>query len=116
MADGLNANGESLHSGDILMITFTLTSTPHQGRQRYIQVRHPMRIRAVHDTAAVLRLMDLNQASDLLSVSPGWLLAEACLGRVPHYRLCGELARFEPGELQRWIQQQKVLRISGWES
>jgi hypothetical protein len=67
-----------------------------------------MRIRGVHDTTAVLRLMDLGEASDLLSVSPGWLLTQTCLGRVPHYRLCGELARFEPGELQRWIQKQKV--------
>jgi hypothetical protein len=97
------------------MVTFTLTSTPHQGRQRYIQIRHPMRIRGVHDTTAVLRLMDLGEASDLLSVSPGWLLAQTCLGRVPHYRLCGELARFEPSELQRWVKTQKVPRNPGWE-
>jgi hypothetical protein len=71
-----------------------------------------MRIKGVHDTNAVLRLMDLGEASDLLSVSPGWLLAQTCLERVPHYRLCGELARFEPGELQRWIQKQKVNRRS----
>ena len=49
------------------------------------------------------RLLDAEQAGELLNVPPSWVLAEARRDRIPHVRL-GRYVRFDPDELERWWQ------------
>ncbi|MGI8439858.1 MAG: helix-turn-helix domain-containing protein [Thermoleophilaceae bacterium] len=46
-------------------------------------------------------LLDAGQASELLNVPKGWVLAEARADRIPHVRL-GRYVRFEAELLEEW--------------
>ena len=52
------------------------------------------------------RLLDAKAAGELLGVPSTWLLAQARRDAVPHLRL-GKYVRFDPGDLERWIQSVK---------
>jgi excisionase family DNA binding protein len=47
------------------------------------------------------RLLDAEQAGQLLNVPASWMLAQARAGRVPHVRL-GRYVRFSRDELIAW--------------
>jgi len=49
------------------------------------------------------RLLDAEQAGQLLNVPASWMLAQARAGRVPHVRL-GHYVRFDRDELLSWIE------------
>jgi excisionase family DNA binding protein len=51
--------------------------------------------------APVPRLIDAEEAAEMLSVSPQWVLAQARAGRIPHVRL-GRYVRFEREQLEAW--------------
>lgn len=48
-------------------------------------------------------LLTAEQAAELLSVPPSWVLAEARADRIPHVRL-GRYVRFDADELAAWWQ------------
>ncbi len=54
-----------------------------------------------HESAP--RLLDAEQAGQLLNVPASWMLAQARAGRVPHVRL-GHYVRFDRDELLAWIE------------
>lgn len=47
------------------------------------------------------RLLDINEAAELLQVKPGTLYSWIAKGKVPH-RKVGALVRFHRGELMQW--------------
>jgi len=49
------------------------------------------------------RLLDAEQAGQLLNVPASWMLAQARAGRIPHVRL-GHYVRFDRDELLAWIE------------
>jgi excisionase family DNA binding protein len=53
-------------------------------------------------------LLNAEQAGALLNVPPGWVLAQARAGRIPHVRL-GRYVRFEEAALEAWW----VTRLEG---
>lgn len=52
------------------------------------------------------RLLNADQAGELLSVPKSWVLAEARGDRIPHVRL-GRYVRFDPDELAVWWQSRR---------
>ncbi len=53
------------------------------------------------DTHDPDRLLDINEAAELLQVKPGTLYSWIAKGKVPH-RKVGALVRFHRGELMAW--------------
>lgn len=51
-------------------------------------------------------LLTAEQAAEVLSVPPSWLLAQAREGKVPHFRL-GRYVRFDSEELRGWLMEQR---------
>lgn len=47
------------------------------------------------------RLINADEAADLLGVPASWVLAQARRNRIPHVRL-GRYVRFDPAELEAW--------------
>jgi excisionase family DNA binding protein len=47
------------------------------------------------------RLVDAQEAGDLLGVRKSWVLAQARKDAIPHVRL-GRYVRFEPSSLEAW--------------
>lgn len=47
------------------------------------------------------RLINAQQAGELLNVPPSWVMAEARADRIPHI-LLGRYRRFDPEELEAW--------------
>lgn len=52
-------------------------------------------------------LIDATEAARLLGVPATWLLAQARARKVPHQRL-GRYVRFDPDELIRWVEQNRI--------
>ena len=52
------------------------------------------------------RLLNADQAGELLSVPRSWVLAEARADRIPHVRL-GRYVRFDAYELEHWWQSRR---------
>lgn len=48
-------------------------------------------------------LLNAEQAGALLNVPPGWVLAQARAGRIPHVRL-GRYVRFDADALAAWCE------------
>ena len=53
-----------------------------------------------------MRLSTAKEISQLLSVPPTWVYAEARKGAIPHVRL-GRYVRFDRAEIERWIAERK---------
>jgi excisionase family DNA binding protein len=51
-------------------------------------------------------LMDPDQAAELLSVPPSWIMRQARAGKLPHVKL-GHYTRFERGALDAWLANQR---------
>lgn len=51
-------------------------------------------------------LLNAEQAGELLSVPPSWLLRQARAGRIPHVKL-GHYTRFDPDALDAWVANQR---------
>jgi hypothetical protein len=65
------------------------------------------RTRSSHDQSCLVYLLDVATASELLGLDSELLLAAAEQQLVRHYRIAGEI-RFDPVDLQRWIQQHRI--------
>lgn len=53
-------------------------------------------------------LLDYNQAAEFLGVRRGTLYAWVSLKRVPHIRFSARCVRFDRGELEAWVEGQRV--------
>lgn len=58
-------------------------------------------------------LLDVEQAAALLNVSPLTLRAWAQRGRVPCVRLGRKTLRFDPADLQAWVQEHSEAAVAG---
>lgn len=67
-------------------------------------LRPHARTRGAHDTKTLVKLIDVNEASQRLRLSPTSLELGARNGLIPHYYVLGQ-TRFEAAELDRWIRQ-----------
>jgi excisionase family DNA binding protein len=65
-------------------------------------VRSSVRTRGAHDSRTLVRLITVQQASELLGLSSTSIEMGVCSGEIPHYDLLGEL-RFDPVEIERWL-------------
>ena len=54
------------------------------------------------------RLLNYTEAAAYLSMPIGTLRALVCRRRVPHIRLTGRLVKFDPAELDAWINAHRV--------
>ncbi len=53
-------------------------------------------------------LLDYNAAAQLLGIPRGTLYAWVSGGRIPHIRFSGRMVRFDPDEIEAWIDAQRV--------
>ena len=53
-------------------------------------------------------LLDYEQAAEFLGVRRGTLYAWVSLKRVPHIRFSARCVRFDRGELETWVERQRV--------
>ncbi len=53
-------------------------------------------------------LLDYEQAAEFLGVRRGTLYAWVSLKRVPHIRFSARCVRFDRGELEAWVERQRV--------
>jgi len=86
-------------------------SLPRRGPQRGIgeRVRNATTGLGIgpRPISAASPLIDATEAARLLGVPPTWLLAQARARKVPHQRL-GRYVRFDPDELVRWVEQNRI--------
>jgi excisionase family DNA binding protein len=60
-------------------------------------------------------LLGYREAAQLLGVPRGTLYAWVSEGRIPHIRFSGRMVRFDPDEIEAWIDAQRVsLQGSGF--
>ncbi|MGH2833115.1 MAG: hypothetical protein ACRDK2_10105 [Solirubrobacteraceae bacterium] len=67
-------------------------------------LRTEIRSRGGHDNRTLVRLIDVNQASQQLGLSTTSLELGAKNSLIPHYFIDGQL-RFDPVELGRWVRE-----------
>jgi hypothetical protein len=70
-------------------------------------LRAEIRTRSGHDNRTLIRLIDIQQASQQLRLPTASLQLAAKHGLLPHYTIDGHL-RFDPAELTRWVREHRI--------
>jgi hypothetical protein len=70
-------------------------------------LRSEFRTRSGHDNRTLIRLIDLDQASQQLQLPVSTLQLAVDEGFIPHYNIHGYL-RFDPAELSRWVRTHRI--------
>jgi hypothetical protein len=83
---------------------FTQSRSSHRRGFTDTRLRSRVRTRDAHDSRTLVRLINVEQASEHLGFSATSLELGAHNGLIPHYCILGH-TRFDPVELDRWIRQ-----------
>ena len=59
-------------------------------------------------------LIDVKELSQRLSVSKFTIYCWVSQGKIPHVKICGRLVRFDPREVETWINEQRVKPNEVW--
>lgn len=86
---------------------YTQSRSDHRRGFTGTLLRSEVRTRGGHDNRTLIRLVDINTASECLGLSTASLELGARQSLLPHYEINGHLL-FEPVELNRWVRLHRI--------